>query len=71
MKPQDILFIIILIAFFVGRKPKYVVILGLICLLISLPLFQLQIFFTAQRLVQYAAGFFFMAIILFWIQNRK
>lgn len=65
MKPQDILFIIILVALLVLRKPKILVWFGLISLLLSIPLFANWVFFTAERLVMYALGFLLSAIILF------
>lgn len=69
MKPQDILFIIILLVFVFLRKPKLLVATGLICLLLSIPLFTFWVFFTAERLVIYAAGFFLASIGMFLIRN--
>lgn len=71
MKPQDIVFFIILVALLKSRTPKLLLIVGLVCLAISIPLFQLMVFFTAQRLVMYAGVFFLMATILFGFQNKK
>lgn len=71
MKPQDILFIIILLGLLFLRKPKFLVWSGLICLLVSIPLFAHWVFFTAERLVVYAAGFLFVSIILFMFKNRS
>jgi len=71
MKPQDILFIIILVALLALRKPRRLVYAGLLCLLLAMPLFYFYIFFTAERLVMYAAGFLFVAIILFWFRKKK
>ena len=71
MKPQDILFIIILIGLFFLRKPRVFVWAGLICLFFSIPLFARWVFFTAERLVWYAAVFFLIGIIWFWIQGRN
>lgn len=72
MKPQDIVFIVILaILLFVIRKPKVLVIAGLICLILSIPLFSFWIFFTAQRLVYYAAAFFLAATVIYLFEARK
>ena len=71
MKPQDLLFFIAVIALFFTKKPKAFVIAGLVCLALSIPLFSFWVFFTAQHLVWYAAGFFLVAIFLFLFQNKK
>ena len=70
MKPQDILFILLLIGFLFLRKPKIFVLSGLFCLLSAMPLFAHWIFFTAERLVMYAAGFLLVAIILLMFKNK-
>lgn len=64
MKPQDIAFIIIFIVLIALRKPKLLVAAGILCLLISMPLFAKWIFFTAERLTWYAAAFFLIAIVV-------
>jgi hypothetical protein len=64
MKPQDILFILIIIALLWRRDPKYFILAGLICMVFAIPLFQFWVFFTAERLIGYAAGFLFIAIVL-------
>lgn len=69
MKPQDILFFVIILALVFVRKPKLFVISGLLSLLLSIPLFAKHIFFTAQHLVYYAAGFFLIATILLLVQH--
>jgi hypothetical protein len=67
MKPQDIVFIVIIAGLlFFRRNPKYFAVLGLISLMLSIPFFNLWIFFTAQRLVWYAAASILIAIILYW-----
>jgi hypothetical protein len=68
MKPQDILFILILIFLLWKRNPKYFSIAGLACLLISIPLFHFWIFFTAQRLVWYA--FVLLAISTIYLHSE-
>jgi hypothetical protein len=69
MKPQDIIFIAILLILLFARKPQLIVIAGLTCLFLSIPLFSSWIFFTAQRLTYYAAAFFVVASILIFIEE--
>lgn len=54
MKPQDILFILILTILIWKRKSKYFTLAGLFFLILSIPFFNFWIFFTAERLVLYA-----------------
>lgn len=64
MKPQDILFIIVLfILILFKRSAKIATFAGLCCVIIAIPLFAKWIFFTAERLIWYGAGFFLLAII--------
>jgi hypothetical protein len=58
MKIQDIGFIIAIILLLVARKPKLFVYAGLASLVLAIPLFAKWIFFTAERLTWYSAGFF-------------
>jgi hypothetical protein len=69
MKPQDILFIIALGVLIWKRNPTWFVIAGLGCLILSIPLFSFWVFFTAERLVSYAAAFFLVGIFFFIIKN--
>jgi hypothetical protein len=71
MKPQDILFIIILLGLLFLKKPRILVGAALFCFVLSIPLFYRLVFFTAERLVMYAAGFLLVSIIMFWITMRK
>jgi len=71
MKPQDLIFIIILIGLLLTRKPKWLVIAGLVCLVAAIPLFGFWIFFTAQRLTYYALGFFWVAVLVFLFDEYK
>jgi len=63
MKIQDIAFVIVLITLLVIRKPKLFIYAGIGSLLLSIPLFAKWIFFTAERLTWYSAGFFLCFII--------
>lgn len=73
MKPQDILFFILLAALIYKKNPYYLVWSGLVCIAISIPLFAKHIFFTAEHLTWYAAGFFLFSIVLLLIKmtNNK
>jgi len=63
MKIQDVSFILVFLVVFWLRRPRLALMIGLLCLLLAIPLFKFWIFFTAERLTWYAAGFFLLAII--------
>lgn len=71
MKPQDIIFIFILIILLYKRKAEWFVYAGLACLIVSAPLFYFQIFFTAQRLTHYAVAFFTIAVLIYILKLKK
>ena len=71
MKPQDVLFFIVLFALLFVKKPKAFVVAGLLCIVLSIPFFSFWVFFTAERLIWYAAGFLLVAIAFFLFQNTK
>lgn len=64
MKIQDIGFIIVFITLLIIRKPTMLVIVGLSCLILAMPLFYFRVFFTAERLTWYAAAFFLTHLII-------
>jgi len=70
MKPQDILFIVALIILLWKANAKFLVGIGLLCLVLAIPLFHFWIFFTAERLVWYAAAFFFVGICLHLFKKK-
>lgn len=70
MKPQDILFIFLLAILIYKKSPKLFVGAALICLLISMPLFQFWIFFSAQRLVAYSFVFLLIAVVFFFFKKK-
>lgn len=63
MKIQDIIFILIFAMAAKKRKKNLTAVMGLICLIIAMPLFYFQIFFTAERLTWYGAGFILLSIV--------
>lgn len=71
MKIQDIVFIGTLIALLIIRKKTWFVYTGLACLLLAIPLFSKWVFFTAERLTWYAAGFFLISVCLSVIEDRR
>lgn len=64
MKLQDIAFLIVFILVLLKRDSRLSTIVGLVCLVLSIPLFALWVFFTAQHLVWYSAAFFLLSIVL-------
>ncbi|OGH32668.1 MAG: hypothetical protein A2953_00835 [Candidatus Levybacteria bacterium RIFCSPLOWO2_01_FULL_36_54] len=71
MKIQDIVFFIIFISLLIKRDPRLAAGIGIISLILSIPLFYFQIFFTAQGLTYYAAAFFLLPCIFYIINLRK
>lgn len=73
MKPQDILFVVVVIGLLITcrKKPQAFIMAGLFCLLTAIPLFAFWVFFTAQRLAYYAGGFFLIGIIIMYIKAIK
>ena len=71
MKPQDIVFVIVLLGLLFIRKPKLFEIVGLFCLILAMPLFAKWIFFTAQRLVMYGGAFIFIGAMWELVNLRK
>lgn len=71
MKPQDIIFFIIFAVLTYKRSSKLLVVTGLLFLLLSIPLFSLWIFFTAERLTWYAASLFLVAILINIVKARE
>ena len=64
MKLQDIIFLVIFILVLIKRNSRLSIAAGIVCLVLSIPLFAFWVFFTAQHLVWYAAAFFLLSIIL-------
>lgn len=70
MKIQDILFLVVLVVLLLKRDSRLLLIAGLFSILLSIPLFYLQIFFTAQHLVYYAF-FFILASAVFMLAKER
>ena len=71
MKIQDIAFFVVLALLIFKRNPQATVICGILCLILSIPLFSFWIFFTAERLTWYAAAFFLLAIIFYLFKSNE
>jgi glycerol-3-phosphate acyltransferase PlsY len=65
MKIQDLLFFALYILLIFRQDIRFFVGAGLVCLALSIPLFALWIFFTAERLTWYAGLYFLGAVIFF------
>lgn len=67
MKIQDIIFLVVLVALLVTslKNPRRFVYAGLISIVLSIPLFYMWIFFTAQRLLYYGFAFLLIATVIF------
>ncbi len=69
MKFQDIIFLIVFLIVILKRDSRLSTIAGIICLILSIPLFALWVFFSAQHLVWYSTAFFLLSIVL--LLNNK
>ena len=70
MKIQDILFLVVLIFLIIKRDSKLSLYFGLGSIIVSIPLFYLQIFFTAEHLIWYSASFFVLTILLMIFKDK-
>ena len=70
MKPQDLIFIIVIVTLLLIRKEKWLIISGLICLVLAIPFFSFWIFFTGQRFVYYAWAFFLVATVMLLFKKK-
>ena len=64
MKPQDLVFIVVFIGLLLTKRPKLLVIAGLVSFVLAIPLFATWTFFTAQRLTWYGALFIVASLLL-------
>ncbi len=71
MKIQDIAFIIVFLAVLLKRNPTLSALIGIICLILSMPLFSLWVFFTAERLTWYSAVFFALSAFFHLVHKEK
>lgn len=71
MKIQDFVFFVSLFGLLTLRKPRALVIAGLVCLFLAIPLFASWTFFTAERLTWYAAAFFLAFTLISLLTPRK
>ena len=71
MKYQDIIFFIVIVLLIFRNKHKISLASGIICLFLAIPLFTKWVFFTAERLTWYGAGFILLSIIQIIFQKDK
>lgn len=71
MKIQDVGFLILLFLILWTRSGRLAAGLGLLLLILAMPLFAFWVFFTAQRLVIYAAAFFLLSLTLQLIEIKR
>ncbi len=71
MKIQDILFLVTFAFLAFKANPRLTALAGILSLVLSIPLFSFWIFFTAERLAWYAAGFFLLTIIFYVLELRN
>lgn len=72
MKIQDLLFLIVILGMLIlRRRSADFALLGLLCIGVSIPLFAFWIFFTAQRLIYYAACFILVGTLLALFKKQK
>lgn len=71
MKIQDIIFLIVLLFLLFKRDEKWFASFGIASLVLSIPFFANWVFFTAEKLIWYAAAFFLISIIIHLLKLRK
>lgn len=71
MKPQDVIFLLIGAMILWKKNSHFLGIAGIVCIILSIPLFAMWVFFTAERLTWYAAAFLLIAIIFEIFKPRK
>lgn len=64
MKIQDGVFFLIFAVLFFIKKPRLLLIAGLASWILAIPLFANWIFFTAERLTWYGAGFILASLLI-------
>jgi len=70
MKIQDILFLVAFLFLIFKRDSKLSLYFGLGSILVSIPLFYFQVFFTAERLIWYSFAFIVLSIIVMIFKER-
>lgn len=57
MKIQDVGFLLVFVVLLILRKPRLLLIAGLISWILAIPLFATWVFFTGERLTWYGGAF--------------
>jgi hypothetical protein len=71
VKIQDIIFLAFFAFLIYKKDSKLFLASGLVSILLAIPLFYLQIFFTAQHLIYYAFAFLLSASIIILFKESK
>jgi hypothetical protein len=71
MKPQDLVFCLILSGILIIRKYQLFVYCGLFSFIISIILYIFGLLFTAERLIWYAAGYIFTYLLIYLSTYRR
>jgi len=71
MKIQDIFFLLAFIFLIFKRDSKLSLLFGLGSILISIPLFYFQIFFTAEHLIWYSFVFIALSVFLMIFKEKQ
>jgi hypothetical protein len=70
VKIQDILFLLGLFFLIYKKDSRLSLIVGISLLFVAIPLFFLQIFFTAQHLVYYSAAFILLSVFIMIFKEK-
>lgn len=62
LKIQDLVFFLVFLLALWRKHNRFSAVICLVCLIVSISLFKLQIFYTAERLTWYAAGFILLSV---------
>ena len=71
MKIQDIIFLAFFAFLIYKKDSKLFLASGLVLILLAIPLFYLQIFFTAQRLIYYSFALILSATLIMLFKEKK
>jgi len=71
MKSQFILFYLLLALLIIKKNYRLSVVIGLLNLFLSIPLFAFWKFYTAERLTWFAAGFFLLSVLQILIRKKS
>jgi len=68
---QTTILFTILVALIITRKPRLFFLASLVCVILSIPLYSFWIFYTAQKLVEFAFYFLAFGVVFSFINNEN